>query len=210
MKAISSFFFLPLNSLAYPYLYPLYYFSYIKMDKASLFLEKSNSYTYALDSVFSHLLKILLLQLSFLSCVITFFLCWIIDISTSVCSSVSILNCALMLYVSSATELYLCFSGQQNFKELLAVSISLSSVLSSTHDSTNTAKLCLSDSYLLIPLFILIFPSLGSYHINFCFRCQAHFWLRVFILGVLTVWKGLLWDLSERPALIQCKKHSLL
>lgn len=77
MKAISSFFFLPVNSLAYLYLYPLYYFSYIKMDKASLFLEKSNSYTYALDSVFSHLLKILLLQLSFLSCVITFFLCWI-------------------------------------------------------------------------------------------------------------------------------------
>lgn len=110
-------FFPPLNSLAYLYVYLHCYSSYIKMDKVSLFLEKSNSYTYVLDSISSHLLKILLLQLPFLSYVITFFLsAGSLTSALQHACSVSILNCPLMLCVLSATELYLCFSGQQNFR----------------------------------------------------------------------------------------------
>lgn len=131
------------------------------MDKASLFLAKSNSCIYALDSISSHL-KILLLHLCFLPR-LHLLLCWVIDIRTLTCCGVSILNCSLMLCVPSATEQYHCFSWQQNFKELLVVCISSSSVLFSTQSSANTAKPYLFDSYLLSSLFIFIFSSITRF-----------------------------------------------
>lgn len=51
-------------------------------------LGKIQFYTYALDSISCHHLKILLLQLQFFSGIIAFFLCWVTDISTPACCSV--------------------------------------------------------------------------------------------------------------------------
>lgn len=157
-------FFLSLNSLAYLYVYLHCYFSYIKMDKVSLLLEKSNSYTYVLDSISSHLLKILLLQLPFLSYVITFFLsAGSLTSALQHACSVSILNCPLMLCVLSGTELYLCFPGQQNFKELLCSLFLYFLIFCSQHIAP---IICQSLTYLtpsFMPLFILISPSITMF-----------------------------------------------